>query len=43
MDTLGCTEGWLVIFDQRKKTLWKDKIYQKKETKDGMTVTVTGM
>jgi len=29
MDTLGCDEGWLVIFDRRKKTSWKNKIFWK--------------
>ena len=43
MDTFGCLEGWLVIFDQRKKKSWNDKIYLKKETIDGKTVTVVGM
>ena len=43
MDTFGCSQGWLVIFDQRKKTSWKDKIYLKKETIEGKTVTVLGM
>ena len=43
MDTFGCTEGWLVIFDQRSETSWDDKIYLKKETIEGKTVTVAGM
>ena len=43
MDTFGCTEGWLVIFDQRAETSWDDKIYLQKETIDGKTVTVAGM
>jgi len=29
MDTLGCDEGWLVIFDRRKKTSWKNKLFWK--------------
>ena len=43
MDTFGCNEGWLVIFDQRTKTPWKDKIFLRKERKGGKTVTVVGM
>jgi len=43
MDTFGCTEGWLVIFDQRPKTRWNDKIFIKKEIINGMTVTALGL
>jgi len=43
MDTFGCTEGWLVIFDQRIDVSWDDKIFIKKESIEGKTVTVVGM
>ena len=43
MDTFGCGEGWLAIFDQRKTIDWNEKIYMKKETVDGKTVTVIGL
>ena len=43
MNTFGCTEGWLVIFDRRAEISWDDKIYMKKETIAGKTVTVVGM
>ena len=42
MDTFGCTEGWLIIFDRRPKIAWDKKIYMKKERRDGKTVTVVG-
>jgi len=42
MDTFGCNEGWLAVFDQRKMS-WNKKIYTKKETVDGKTVTVVGL
>jgi hypothetical protein len=42
MDTYGCTEGWLVLFDHRKK-LWRERVYMKKETRDGKTITVVGL
>jgi hypothetical protein len=42
MDTYGCTEGWLVIFDRRAKSKWEDKIYMRKETVEGKTITVVG-
>ncbi len=29
MDKLGCTEGWLIVFDRRKKTSWSKKIFWK--------------
>ena len=43
MDTFGCTEGWLAIFDQRPEISWDDKIYMKKENMEGKTVTVIGL
>ena len=43
MDTFGCSEGWLAVFDRRQNTSWEDKIYVKKETVDGKTVTVIGL
>jgi hypothetical protein len=42
MDACGCSEGWLVVFDHRTEVKWEDKIYTKKETVDGKTITVTG-
>jgi len=43
MDTFGCSEGWLAIFDRRQEISWDKKIYIKKETVDGKTVTVIGL
>jgi len=43
MDTLGCTEGWLAIFDQRPDISWDEKIFMSKETISGKTVTVVGL
>jgi hypothetical protein len=43
MDTYGCFEGWLAIFDRRENFRWEDKIYLKKEALDGKTVTVVGL
>ena len=43
MDTFGCSEGWLAVFDQRQDISWDNKIYIKKETTDGKTVTVIGL
>ena len=42
MDTLGCTEGWLVAFDRDTEKPWNEKIYQKPETVNGKTVHVFG-
>ena len=27
METLGCAEGWLIVFDQRPDISWDDKIF----------------
>ncbi|MDR1485190.1 MAG: ATP-binding protein [Planctomycetaceae bacterium] len=42
MDILGSNEGWLVIFDQRKKSTWDERIFMKKEIVDGKTITIVG-
>ena len=43
METFGCTDGWLVIFDRRPEISWDEKIYMKKETIEEKTVTVIGL
>ena len=42
METLGCTEGWLVIFNQTKGASWEDRLFVKRENMKGKTVTVFG-
>jgi hypothetical protein len=42
MDTLGCNEGWIVVFDRRTTIKWDDKIYSKKVTVNGKTITIIG-
>ncbi|MEE4357814.1 MAG: AAA-like domain-containing protein [Desulfococcaceae bacterium] len=42
MDTLGCGEGWLVIFDRRKKTPWKTKLFWKTGKTENRTVHAAG-
>ena len=43
MDTFGCSDGWLAVFDRRPKISWSKKIYFKKEKSDGKTVTIIGL
>jgi molybdopterin-guanine dinucleotide biosynthesis protein len=43
MDTYGCSEGWLAVFDRRVDRKWDDKIYVRKETAEGKTITVVGL
>ena len=43
MGVFGCSEGWLAIFDRRPEIKWEEKIYEKKETVDGKTVTILGL
>ncbi len=43
MDTFGCNEAWLCVFDRRPNVSWDKKIYMNKETIDGKTVTVIGL
>jgi hypothetical protein len=43
MDIFGCSESWLAVFEHRSGIEWEKKIYMKKETMDGKTVTVVGL
>jgi hypothetical protein len=42
MDKLGCEEGWLIIFDRRKKIAWSRKLFTRVKKVDGKKVTVVG-
>jgi hypothetical protein len=42
MDTLGCSEGWLIIFDRRKTVTWEEKIYWRTEHYEGKTMHLVG-
>jgi hypothetical protein len=43
MELHCCREGWLVAFDRRPTVKWEDKLYFRKETVEGKTVTVVGV
>jgi hypothetical protein len=43
IDACGCNEGWLAVFDRRPKVKWEDKLFLRKETVNGKTVTVVGL
>jgi hypothetical protein len=43
MDTLGCKEGWLAVFDRSSEKTWDEKLFMKKETIEGKTITVVGL
>jgi AAA+ ATPase superfamily predicted ATPase len=43
MDLHCCNEGWMVVFDRRSTVVWEDKLYMKKETIDGKTITIVGV
>ena len=42
MEKLGCTEGWLVLFDRRSEQSWEDKLFVKQERINDKTVIVFG-
>ena len=42
MDTLGCAEGWLIVFDRRKKTPWKQKIFWRTQQLAEKTIHLVG-
>ncbi len=42
MDKLDCTEGWLIVFDRRKKTPWSKKIFWKTPKIAEKTIHIVG-
>lgn len=42
MDKLDCKEGWLIVFDRRKKVSWKEKLYWKTTTLNKKTIHLVG-
>jgi AAA+ ATPase superfamily predicted ATPase len=42
MESLGCQEGWLVVFDRRKNISWQKKLFVRKEPFDNKTITIIG-
>ncbi|MDM8552458.1 AAA-like domain-containing protein [Desulfobacterales bacterium HSG2] len=42
MDTLGCDEGWLIVFDRRKSVSWKKKIFWKTVRINNRRVHIVG-
>jgi hypothetical protein len=42
MNSLGCKNAWLVIFDRNEKKSWDEKIYQKEKIIDGKTINIFG-
>ncbi|MDR0517021.1 MAG: AAA-like domain-containing protein [Fibromonadaceae bacterium] len=42
MDSLGCANGWLVIFDRDMEKPWEEKLYMRLEEREGKRITVVG-
>lgn len=42
MDTLGCTEGWLLLFDRRTTASWDEKLFWRTENVEGKTIHIVG-
>ena len=42
LDTLGESEGWLIVFDRRPAVSWDDKITWTTEQADGKTIHIVG-
>lgn len=42
MDTLGCTEGWLLLFDRRTTVAWDEKLFWRTEEFKGKTIHIVG-
>jgi len=43
MDKLSCQEGWLIVFDKRKRTSWEDKIFWRTFSVGEKTIYVVGV
>ena len=43
MDKLSCQEGWLIIFDKRKRTSWEDKFFWRTYQIGEKTIHVVGV
>jgi hypothetical protein len=42
MNSLGCSEGWLLIFDRDTEKSWDEKIFMRKVECEGKNITVVG-
>ncbi|MCP4653535.1 MAG: ATP-binding protein [Candidatus Omnitrophica bacterium] len=42
MDKLSCKEGWLIVFDRRKKVKWEQKISWRTQSVDGRMIHIVG-
>ena len=42
MDTMGCEEGWLVVFDRRKEVSWDEKVFWLDEEIGSKSLHITG-
>ncbi|MEZ4525516.1 MAG: hypothetical protein R2941_06295 [Desulfobacterales bacterium] len=42
MDSLGCDQGWLVVFDKRKKPSWKSRLFWKTARSDKKEIHIAG-
>ncbi|ETR70627.1 MAG: hypothetical protein OMM_03106 [Candidatus Magnetoglobus multicellularis str. Araruama] len=42
MDSLGCDEGWLIVFDQRKNISWKKRLFWRTATVRGLKIHTIG-
>ncbi len=42
MKRLGCDEGWLIVFDRRKRPSWDEKLFWKTATVENRTLHTVG-
>ncbi len=42
MDKLGCSEGWIIVFDRRIKTTWHKKIFWQTRQEGNKTIYLVG-
>lgn len=42
METMGCVEGWLIVFDKRKTVPWEEKLFWQTAEVEGKTIHTVG-
>jgi hypothetical protein len=42
LERLGLSSGWLVLFDQRQRRTWKQKLFTRKRKRGGHTIYIIG-
>lgn len=42
LDSIGASEGWLIVFDQRPNRSWEDRLWAREVTREGKRLHLIG-